>query len=340
VATGIGGPRTLFKRVRNRFFPAALILLYHRVHEPELDPQLLSVSRRNFEEHLKVLRQFCTVTLDSLLTAGPSRGFRIALTFDDGYADNLWNAKPLLEEYAVPATVFVSVGHVLSQRPYWWDELQDLLLQPAPLPKTLSVAIGSKRRQWILGDSDAQQGGCPRNPEWNVLSTSDPSPRHAVYRELCAEIKVLPLRQQEAVLNEIRSATPLNADRKSEACSPEEIRRLREPGLIDIGAHTCTHPMLSQLPVDQQQQEISRSKELLEEIVGNPIEAFSYPYGGRSDYSQETVDCVRRSGFRLACSNFEGHVRRSNDSYQLPRYLVRNWDGDTFARRLEKWLHA
>jgi peptidoglycan/xylan/chitin deacetylase (PgdA/CDA1 family) len=340
MAMGSNGARTLFKRVRNYFFPGALILLYHRVHEPELDPQLLSVTRGNFEEHLKVLRQFCTVTLDSLLTPGQSKGFRIALTFDDGYADNLWNAKPLLEEYAVPATVFVSVGHVLNQRPYWWDELQELLLRSAPLPKTLSVAIGSERRQWSLGDLDTRQSACPRDPDWNVLSDLDPSRRHTVYRELCTVIKVLPPRQQEAVLDEIRSATSLKADGKSEVCSPEEIRRLREPGLIDIGAHTCTHPMLSQLPAGEQLQEISRSKELLEEIVGNPIEAFSYPYGGRFDYSQDTVDLVRRSGFRLACSNFEGHVRGSNDFYQLPRYLVRNWDGDIFARHLEKWLHA
>ena len=132
----------------------------------------------------------------------------------------------------------------------------------------------------------------------------------------------------------------MSSDYESEACTPEEIRRLREPGLIDIGAHTCTHPMLSRLPLHEQRQEISRSKELLEEIVGNPVEAFSYPFGTRLDYNAETVECVRRSGFHLACSNFEGHVRSSTDPYQLPRYLVRNWDGETFARQLENWLHA
>jgi peptidoglycan/xylan/chitin deacetylase (PgdA/CDA1 family) len=333
--------RSFFRVARNHFFPGALILLYHRIGEPELDPQLLSVTRRNFDEHLQVLRKYCTVSLDSLLSSGRSNRFRIALTFDDGYADNLWNAKPLLQKYAKPATVFVSVGHVLDQRPYWWDELQRLLFRSGGLPETLSITIGATQRQWLLGDSGAHKGAHPPwIPEWNVLAPSDPSPRHVAYRALCTVMRELPLDEQESILAEIRLVTSASPDRKCEACTPEEIQRLWEPGLIDIGAHTCMHPMLSRLPLAEQQQEIACSKKLLEEIVGNPIETFSYPYGGPFDYSDESVDCVRRSGFRLACSNFEGHVRDSTDPYQLPRYLVRNWDGETFARQLESWFHA
>ena len=336
---GIGRARALLKRTRNSFFPGALILLYHRVGEPELDPQLLSVSRRNFEQHLEVLRKFCTISLDSLLGSGRTNRSRIALTFDDGYADNLWNAKPLLEKYAMPATVFVSVGHVVRKRPYWWDELEQLLLRPNLLPEILSVTIGGVRRQWFMEDLDAQQVH-PQNFDWNVLAATDPSPRHSAYRELCAAVRELSPSQQETVIDEIRATISVSCKCKCTACSPEEIRRLREPGLIDIGAHTCMHPMLSRLSAGEQQQEISRSKELLEEIVGNRIETFSYPYGGRSDYSEQSVECVQRSGFRLACSNFEGHVRASTDPYQLPRYLVRNWDGETFARHLKRWFHA
>jgi peptidoglycan/xylan/chitin deacetylase (PgdA/CDA1 family) len=340
MAMGIGNARALFERARNRFLPGSLILLYHRVGEPELDPQLLSVSRPNFDEHLQVLRNFCTVPLASLLASGQTNRSRIALTFDDGYADNLWNAKPLLEKYAVPATVFVSVGHVLSQRAFWWDEALQLVLRCSRLPETLSVTVGGGRRQWFMGISDAQQGAHPWDPEWNILAAFDPSPRHSAYREMCAALRELPPDHQETVLNELRSAMLVSSDRECEACTAEELRRLREPGLIDIGAHTCAHPMLSRLPVGEQQKEISRSKELLEEILGNQIEAFSYPYGTRSDYSQESVDCVRRSGFRLACSNYEGHVRASTDHYQLPRYVVRNWDGETFTRQLKRWFHT
>jgi len=337
---GLGRARAFLERARNTFFPGALILLYHRVGEPEFDPQLLSVSRRNFDEHLQVLRKFGAISLDSLLASGRTHRAAVAVTFDDGYADNLWNAKPLLEKYATQATVFVSAGHAVSRRPYWWDELEQLLLRPDPFPGTLSVTIGSVRRQWTMDAMDAQQGAYPRNSGWNVLAASDASPRQTVYQELCAYVRELPPSQQDAVIDQIRAAVSISCESTCTACTPDELRRLREPGLIDIGAHTYTHPVLSRLPAGEQQQEISRGKEVLEEILGHPVEAFSYPYGGRSDYDEESIACVRRSGFRLACSNFEGHVRASTDPYQLPRFLVRNWDGETFGRHLKRWFRA
>ena len=131
----------------------------------------------------------------------------------------------------MPATVFVSVGHVLSQRPYWWDELQQLLLRPGPLPETLSVTIGGVRRQWFMGDSDTHQRDLPAGTRTGTFSrTSDPSPRHAAYRELCAAVRELPPDQQETVLDEIRSATS--------ACAPIDAERGLHPGGDSAAART------------------------------------------------------------------------------------------------------
>ena len=63
----------------------------------------------------------------------PSAG--VVVTFDDGYADNFHNAKPLLERYEIPATVFVTTGYLQDQREFWWDELERILLQPGTLPR-------------------------------------------------------------------------------------------------------------------------------------------------------------------------------------------------------------
>ena len=123
------------------------ILLYHRVAHVTTDPQLLSVTPEHFVEHLQLLaEQREPVSLADLVCHREERRYRqaVAVTFDDGYADNLHAAKPLLERAGVPATVFVTSGYVGGMRPFWWDELEELLLWPGDSRRALSVAVGEE----------------------------------------------------------------------------------------------------------------------------------------------------------------------------------------------------
>src|SRR6266404_5015149 len=133
----------------------ALILAYHRVAALPFDPQLLSVTPDHFAEHLEVLHRYYRPTRLRQLAQTPESGVSssraVVITFDDGYADNLYNATPLLERYDVPATVFVTTGYVDATREFWWDELERLLLQPGTLPETLSLSVNRKRSEWTLG---------------------------------------------------------------------------------------------------------------------------------------------------------------------------------------------
>jgi peptidoglycan/xylan/chitin deacetylase (PgdA/CDA1 family) len=109
---------------------AVAILLYHRVAELESDPQQLAVTPARFEEQLRVLRATCTpvalADVPRLLRARKLPKRPVAVTFDDGYRDNLHEAKPLLERHGVPATVFVASGYVGRGTEFWWDELERL----------------------------------------------------------------------------------------------------------------------------------------------------------------------------------------------------------------------
>ena len=109
---------------------AIAILLYHRVADLESDPQQLAVTPAQFDEHLRVLRGTCTpvalADVPGLLRARKLPKRPVAVTFDDGYRDNLLAAKPVLERHGVPATVFVASGYVGTGREFWWDELERL----------------------------------------------------------------------------------------------------------------------------------------------------------------------------------------------------------------------
>ena len=163
------------RRVANTLLPGALILNYHRVAEPGLDPWELRVSPRHFDEHLDVVRRLGRPTQLSQLTemlrdGKPMKG-AVAITFDDGYFDNYENARPLLEKHGIPATIFVVSGSIGSERGFWWDELAALLLRPGCLPSVLELSIHGKDHRIELheathygeGDEIAHAWHCRRH---------------------------------------------------------------------------------------------------------------------------------------------------------------------------------
>ncbi|HEU4753286.1 MAG TPA: polysaccharide deacetylase family protein, partial [Armatimonadota bacterium] len=115
-----------------------LILCYHRVCDVEINRWGVTVTPRRFEEHLGALKaRYPVLALPDAVTAlqdGSLRQRAVVLTFDDGYVDNLWHAKPLLERYSAPATVFVAAGYVGDPREFWWNELDRLIYLSPALP--------------------------------------------------------------------------------------------------------------------------------------------------------------------------------------------------------------
>lgn len=333
------------RRLRNRFAPGALILLYHRVGELPSDPQLLCVTPRHFAEHLEILRKHTRpMELRELVQALRDNNLprrAVVVTFDDGYADNLSHARPLLERYDLPATVFVTTGYIGHDREFWWDELERLFLQPGTLPQELYLVINGRTHQWDLGDSahysaDAYRRDCT----WNVEKKETPTPRQHVYRSLCPLLRALPDRDQRTLIDTLIAwaRTEALCRPTHRPLMPNEVLQLAEDGLVEVGSHTVTHPVLSTLPVAAQLDEIRRSKVRLEEILKRPVTSFAYPYGSRSDYTADTVGFVEEAGFARACSNYAGVVGAHTDSFQLPRVLVRDWEGDEFARRVQEWF--
>lgn len=332
------------RRLGSMAMPHAVILLYHRVAEPPTDPWSLAVAPRHFAEQLELIRRhFRPMSLRGLtaaLAAGRLPRRSVAVTFDDGYADNLLVARPLLERYDVPATVFVPSGAPAPGRELWWDELDRLLLQPGELPRRLELVISDRPQCWELGASAHYTAeDAARHQGWRAAHVP-PGPRQQLYRELWALLHPLPSAKRDWVMDELRQwagASP--AGRESHrAMMPDELVALARGHLVEIGAHSVTHPSLGALSPDEQWAEIVGGKEALEGLLGKPICSFAYPYGKVHDFSPTTKMLVREAGFRLACTNMGGVVDRSGDLYALPRRYVHCWGGDELERRLVNWL--
>jgi peptidoglycan/xylan/chitin deacetylase (PgdA/CDA1 family) len=337
--------RAWAERLSAPFRRQAAILIYHRVFDAGFDPQELCVSRAHFGEHLEVLQsRYRVVPLAELAQAAEGRTLErgtVAVTFDDGYADTLTFARPVLESHRLPATVFAVSGALESGATFWWDRLERVLLRPGRLPEVLSLEIGDQTLSFPLGRwAYLGEEQFERLRGWVTSIPEDPTPRHTAYRAIWQRLRVLPADAREELLRALEAQASALASLPSGTRSlrVDELRELAGSPFVEIGAHTVRHEVLAALTTDRQRQEIEGSRDALASVLGRPVRTFSYPYGASSDYTSETVRLVREAGFRCACANFHGLVRRGTDTFQLPRVVVRDWDGPTLARRLRIWM--
>lgn len=328
------------RAARSRLIPHALILLYHRIADEAVDPEWLCVPPATFRAHMDILRHaYRPLGLRQLVAAlrdGHVPRRSVVVTFDDGYVDNLVHAKPILEQAGVPATVFVASGYVGSPRQYWWDELAFYLLECPTLPRLVTLDIDGARGRWDCGERAADP---PVAGPWNVVMKHDPSPRHAAYRRLAPLVKALPVEARERCLADLARLCgvprPLRDDRR--CCSPAELRALDAGGMVEVGAHGRNHPVLARLSAEDQQADIRQGKDALEAILGHAVTSFAYPYGDTCDYTPATRAAAQQAGFDCACANVPNWVRAQSDRFALPRFLARDWDGETFRKYLWEW---
>ena len=327
--------------------PKAIILLYHRITKIETDPLLLCVSPQNFAEHLKVLKQsYHLLSLSEFahqLDQGIVTDHSVVITFDDGYADNLYQAKPLLAKYEIPATVFVTTGTLCLKQEFWWDDLERLLLHPGKVPEQMTLHVNGQNYSWELKNSTRYSNSeYQKHRHWNVLQMEIPCSRHQTYLDVWALLRPLQPETRQKLMKELCVWAGKDETGRSTHFSliPDEVKQLTATHLIEVGAHCVKHPVLSSLPINQQQKEIQESKQQLEDILGYPVTTFSYPYGTHADYTSETVNVVQKTGFSCACSNFSRVVQRGTDCFQLPRNVVRDWSGEEFSKHLQEWFHG
>ena len=314
--------------------------MYHRVDDVATDPWQLAVSPAHFDQQLRVLRQhWHPVSLTELSRAVATRSVvnrSVVLTFDDGYIDNFEQAKPLLEKYDIPATFFIPTQNCERQTLFWWDELQQIILDTEVLPQTLTLPIGDELLHYDLAD-DALLTPERRERQRSWIAFEDePIGRCALYQTLWSKLRPLPDPDQQRILTELHAWAADNQQPPGLVCmTPEHIRQLIRNPLFSVGAHTVTHPALADHAPAEQEAEISRSKAYLEQLTGKTIGLFAYPYGS---FTEATVSIVDGQAFTAAVTTHEGAITRFSQPLRLNRYQVNNWRGDELQTQLTNWL--
>jgi peptidoglycan/xylan/chitin deacetylase (PgdA/CDA1 family) len=240
-------------RCRTVFHKKTMILVYHRVAQGNVDPWALGVSPAHFAQQLQVLKTIADpISLESLVNAKSDRELPprpVCVTFDDGYADNLLAAKPALETYRVPGTVFVTPGYLGVPENLWWDELAKLILDPASRLDELRLSLNGFDHAWVFPQVEGQDPQC----NWRAWDPI-PGPRQAAYLEIYEVLVKLSDAAREQAMEQLRRGAIYPDRRQHRAMTEEEVRELAEGEFVQIGAHTLTHPILAHLTPEQQQQ--------------------------------------------------------------------------------------
>lgn len=239
----------------------------------------------------------------------------VAITFDDGYRSTHDLALPVLREFGLPATVFVTTRHIEDDSSMWNDMILEAVRR---LPDT-PIDLGS------IG--------------LDVYPMRTPEDRLATANTLIESCKYLPPAARETLTGTLQ--TLARADLRQNLMLTAEMVRTLSNNQVDIGGHTVSHPILTRIDDAVARAEIVDNKQHLEAIIGKPVTLFAYPNGKRgTDFDQRHVRMVRDAGYQAAFTTASGAATRANNTFELPR--GRPWDRSQlmFAGRLLSWLNG
>jgi peptidoglycan/xylan/chitin deacetylase (PgdA/CDA1 family) len=278
------------------------ILIFHRVRaQPDaLFPNEMHASA--FAERMLCVRDwFNVLPLDEAAAAlerGSMPARPLAITFDDGYADNATVALPILRRLGLPATFFVATGFLDGGR--MWNDTVIEAVRGAP-----------------GGTLDLSTQGLGKH------AIESPQQQKAAIGAILALLKYLPQDERQSRVDSIAAQAGV-ALPDDLMMSSDQLRSVAAAGM-GIGGHTVSHPILARLDDATAQREIADGRDALQAIVRQPVRLFAYPNGKPNvDYAGAHVRMAKDLGFAAAVSTAAGAARVGDPLHQLPRFTP--WD--------------
>jgi peptidoglycan/xylan/chitin deacetylase (PgdA/CDA1 family) len=333
--------KSKLRSLKKSFAKKAIILMYHSISEPGIDPWQLAVSPFNFEKQLQVLQKIYKVSSVRDIVARVQRSRlknkSIALTFDDGYRDNIENAAPLLEKYKVPATFFIT-NNFGEGKIYWWDRLANLVLRTPVLPSDFTITIRGEIFSYSIGEESTLNEYLEQMHRRWVAPGTPPTKRSALYYKLWQLMQPLPPNEIDGLLSQIKNWTGAAEEiiyPDTFLISEAQLKKLANHDLIDIALHTVNHVALSYHSEEVQEAEIFQNKKQLEQFLNKEITTIAYPYG---EYNNTTLEVVKKIGLQAGFTVEYNVVKHTSDRLKLGRFQVKNWGAREFEENLVEWM--
>ena len=278
------------------------ILVYHRVlPDDQIKADLdfgLTVSCHNFEKQIKKLKsKYKVCSMDEFVDnlKKNKNEFMLAITFDDGYKDNLIHALPILEKFEIPASIYITTKFLNENIVMWWYELSEVIRDNS----TLRFEFEKKNFYFSI-----------KNHKQKLIA----------FKNLKNIFLNLKIDKQNELLEKITNTE--KRKNYSEIClNSKEVKILDKHPLITIGSHSHNHLNFRILSNDEIQHEVTKSSEILENLLNHEIKHFCYPYGGKNQASHREFDIIENLNFDSAVTGRTYPIKNYN-LFSLPRIYV------------------
>lgn len=282
----------------------AVIINYHRFVE-SLESQLETKSTvvhriEDFRREIRFLKRYFHIASLDEVAQNLREGKRfkqptVALTIDDGWRDNYELLFPVLKKENVPATIFLTAGVIGTDRQMWFHRLSEVMRRTKKQVLFLNGRLHKKT--YFL----------------NSLNK-----RRRAYIAILQELKDVDIGERDRYLSEIENQLGRIANAIPVMLDWSQVRAMHKQG-VSFGAHSCTHPILTNMPLEDAKKEIIESKRIIENKLEEPVNHFAYPNGRPKDFNEELRKFCQQSGFQSICSCDYGHNRYAADVWSLKR---------------------
>ncbi|NQU34185.1 MAG: polysaccharide deacetylase family protein [Bacteroidetes bacterium] len=300
------------------------IFMLHRVSPSE-------IGRLSANENMKVSPQF----LESFIIQAKSRGYsfisidslyklfssnskskkNIVITLDDGYLDNYTKAFPIFKKYSVPFTVYIPTSFPDCTAVIWWYIIEDIILQNNEI----------KLKNGVIYNCETIEK------------------KNLIFLELIKLIKSLPAANFSDKFKDLFKYYKFNSKDYIRKLSLDwdRIKEMANNPLVTIGAHTVNHPVLKLMTINSINDEILKSKIIIESRIDCKVLHFSYPFGTRNEVGTREFKISKIFNFRTIVTARHGNIylKHKKHTESLPRVMLKNdFSWENYEKRSMKKL--